>query len=75
PAAAIPDLEKAVELLPDSGALVYHLALAYEAVDRGDDAEAQFRRARELKYVPSYERLLTPAKSRPRRVRPSRAES
>lgn len=46
--AAADYLESAVEGLPDHATVRYHLARTYAALERHDDAEAQFARAAEL---------------------------
>jgi len=44
-AAAIAELERAAELLPEASEVQNHLGLAYQAAGRDRDAELAFRRA------------------------------
>ena len=69
--AAVSDLEEAAGLIGKQkegdkplpkGELYYHLGLAYEGVKDLTKAERAFKRANELGYEPTYERVLTPRK-------------
>lgn len=44
-AAAVADLERAAQLVPDASEIQNHLGLAYAAAGRSDDALLAFRRA------------------------------
>ena len=57
---ALDDLEMAVEKVPILGEHHYHLALALQRVNDHVKAKKYFGEAKEMRYSPTYELLLTP---------------
>jgi tetratricopeptide (TPR) repeat protein len=51
PAARLPDLQRAIELLPNEGRFWYHLGMTKHRADQFDEAIAAYDRAREAGYA------------------------